>query len=57
MVKQRVRKLSDDDVRAIRVDARKAHEVAVEYGVSESCIYNVRAGRRKGLVPDEGDGL
>jgi len=48
----RVNKLTDDQVRAIRKDARQAHFVAHEHGVSETTVYNVRARRRKALVSD-----
>lgn len=48
----RMRKLTDDAVRAIRKDTRPAHIVAHEYGVDEGTVYNVRARRRKALVPD-----
>ena len=48
----RVRKLDDDGVRAIRGDGREAHIVAYEHGVSEGTVYNIRARRRKALVPD-----
>lgn len=46
----RRRKLADDQVRAIRADDRAAHYVAHQYGVSESTIYNIRAGRQKQAV-------
>ena len=48
----RVRKLTDDDVRTIRVDERPVHVVAAAYGVAEVTVFNVRARRRKGHVPD-----
>lgn len=48
----RLRKLTDGQVRAIRKDRRAAHVVALEFGVSESAVYGVRARRRKALVPD-----
>ena len=48
----RVRKLTDDAVRAIRQDDRQAHIVAHDHGVSEVTVYHVWARRRKALVPD-----
>jgi len=48
----RVRKLTDDQVRAIRKDTAPVCMVAHDHGVSESAVYNIRARRRKGLVPD-----
>ena len=47
----RFRKLTDEQVRAIRADDRMAHIVAHEMGVAEGTVYNIRAGRRKALVP------
>ena len=46
----RLRKLTDDQVRAIRADDRKVHIIAYEHGVSESCVYSIRSGERKQLV-------
>ena len=46
----RVRKLTDDQVRAIREDDRPSHYVAADYGVSEITIYSIRTGRRKAGV-------
>jgi len=48
----RVGKLTDDQVRAIRLDDRPVWKVAGDHGVSEVTVYNVKAGRRKALVPD-----
>lgn len=48
----RVRKLTDDDVRAIRKDERRAREIAADYGVGENCVFNIKARRRKAHVPD-----
>lgn len=48
----RVRKLTDDAVRAIRVDERPVHEVALSHGVSETTVFNILARRRKAHVPD-----
>ncbi len=48
----RLRKVTDDQVREIRQDTRKAHIVAVAHGISECAVYNIRARRRKALVPD-----
>lgn len=48
----RMRKLSDDQVRAIRADPRPIWQVAHDHGVSETAAYNVRTRRRKALVPD-----
>lgn len=52
----RRRKLSDDDVRAIRVDPGKLALVAARYGVSETTVYNVRRRLRKAHVSDAGCG-
>ena len=48
----RMRKLTDDQVRAIRADRRHAMLVAIDHGISEVTVYNIRARRRKALVPD-----
>lgn len=48
----RVRKLSDDDVRAIRSDPRSATEIAAAFGCSALNVYNIKARRRKANVPD-----
>lgn len=48
----RVRKLSDDDVRAIRADDRDAFAVAKDYGCGYVTIYNIKARRRKAGIPD-----
>ena len=48
----RVHKLTDDQVRSIRRDPRPAMVVAIEHGVAEVTVYNIRARRRKALVPD-----
>lgn len=48
----RKRKLTDDQVRMIRLDDRPAHHVAHDYGVAEGTVYNIRARRRKALVSD-----
>ena len=48
----RFRKLTDDQVRDIRQDERPAWRVAHYHGISETAVYNVRARRRKALVPD-----
>lgn len=45
-------KLTDDMVRAIRVDERKPCEIAAVYGVSETTVVAVKCRRRKGHVPD-----
>lgn len=43
-------KLSDDDVRSIRVDARSLREVSEAYGVSFAQISKIRNGKAKTLV-------
>lgn len=48
----RVRKLTDDDVRAIRVDVREPHVIAAAYGISEVHVVNVKTRRRKSHVLD-----
>ena len=48
----RVRKLTDEQVRAIRADPRPLYIVASEHGVSETTVADVRSRRRKALVPD-----
>lgn len=48
----RVKKLSDDDVRAIRSDPRDVFAIAKDFGVSNVTIYNIKARRRKAGVPD-----
>ena len=47
----RVRKLTHDDVRAIRLDQRSVIDIARAYGVSSGNVYAIRSGRRKALVP------
>lgn len=46
----RVRKLTDDQVLAIRLDGRALYIVAGEFDVSEATISMIRTGRRKGNV-------
>lgn len=48
----RTRKLTADQVRAIRQDPRKAHIVAHAFGIGETTVYDIRARRRKALIPD-----
>lgn len=48
----RLRKVTDDQVREIRQDTRNALVVAMTHGISECTVYNIRARRRKALVPD-----
>lgn len=48
----RVRKLTDADVRAIRKDKRRAAEIAADYGVGEGCVFNIKSRRRKAGVLD-----
>jgi hypothetical protein len=50
----RVKKLTDDMVRAIRADTRPACLVAVNFGVSECTVFAIRARRRKDHVPNDG---
>ena len=48
----RVRKLTDDQVRAIRADWRPLYVVAGQHGVSEATVSGIRLRRRKARVPD-----
>lgn len=50
----RVCKLTDDAVRAIRLDERPLHMVAAAWGVSEATVSNVKNRRRKAHIPDDG---
>lgn len=50
--KGRIRTLTDDAVRAIRVDERPVHEVALAFGIAETTVTGVRKRRRKAHVPD-----
>ncbi len=43
-------KLSDDQVRAIRLDHRGASEIARAYGVSPQCISGIKTGSRRQCV-------
>lgn len=45
-------KLTDDQVRAIRIDVRPNHIVAVAFNVSENHVSNIRHRLRKQHVPD-----
>jgi uncharacterized protein YgbK (DUF1537 family) len=49
---RRIRKLTDDQVRAIRASAGDAKILAARYGVQRSYVYRLRNGTRKQLVPD-----
>lgn len=53
---RRVRKLTDEDVRAIRADRRGLRKIALDYDVAVSTISRVRHGGRKGTV-DDGAGV
>ena len=46
----RRRKLTDDAVRAIRKDGRKANEIAAQYEIAESTVYGIKNGTRKAHV-------
>lgn len=48
----RQRKLTDDDVRAIRADERALSVVALQHRVNESVVSRIRRGLTKRLVPD-----
>lgn len=48
----RVKKLTDDQVRAIRGDKRPLHVISYEYRISESVVSMVRRRKAKQLVPD-----
>ena len=47
----RVRKLTDGQVREIRVAAGNPKEIAARWGITWGTVYNIKAGRRKPLVP------
>ena len=51
--KGRVSKLTDDAVRAIRVDERRKCEIALAHGVLEVTVRAIRRRIRKAHVPDE----
>jgi hypothetical protein len=38
------RRLTDEQVRAIRADRRPLHKLAEEYGLSKAAIFNAREG-------------
>lgn len=48
----RHRKLTDDDVRAIRLDERPQYVIAAAYKISESHVSGIKSRVRKGHVPD-----
>jgi len=48
----RERKLSDDQVRAIRGDDRSLAELARLYNINQVTIWRIKTGRRKAGVPD-----
>lgn len=48
----RQRKLSDDQVRAIRADERPAPAVAADLDISVAHVHAIRQGKRKAAVPD-----
>lgn len=48
----RVRNLTDDMVRAIRASTDDARDIARMFGISRLHVYNIKARRRKGNVPD-----
>lgn len=45
-------KLSEDDIRAIRVDRRVGRVIAAEYGVAKSLVYDIRNYKRRAHVKD-----
>jgi hypothetical protein len=49
----RLRKLSDDDVRAIRADERDLWTIADVFGVSHAHVRAIRMRTRKASVPDQ----
>ena len=52
----RLRKLTDDDVRAIRrlgAEGKRSWEIAPLFGVGENHVGNILAGKRKAHVPNE----
>lgn len=48
----RVRKLTDDMVRAIRASTDDSRDIARMFGITRLTVYNIKARRRKGSVPD-----
>jgi hypothetical protein len=46
-------KLTEDDVRAIRRDTRRLHEVAKDFGVSLTLVRRIRTFRAWAHVPEE----
>jgi len=50
--KSRVRKLTDDQVRAIRADTRHYAVVAQAYGIAANTAHEIINRKRKTLVPD-----
>lgn len=48
----RVKKLTADQVRAIRLDTRPLNLIAYEHNISESVVSMVRRRKSKALVPD-----
>jgi hypothetical protein len=48
----RLRKLTDDDVRAIRADERNPFHVADDYAVSPAHVVAIQRRTRKASVPD-----
>lgn len=49
----RTRKLTDDDVRAIRHDDRPNHVIGAAYDISEVHVYSIKGRRRKAHVSED----
>ena len=48
--KRRIRKLTDDQIRAIRADSRLLRLVAADYGIAVQTVSRIRTGTRKAMV-------
>ena len=51
----RVYRLTDSDVRGIRLDDRPCYVIAAQYNISETYVDKVKRRKAKALVPDDGD--
>src|SRR6266851_8691956 len=52
MTRRRIRKLTDDQVRAIGASAEAPKILAARYGVKRQCVYRLKNGTRKQFVPE-----
>lgn len=53
-VMTRQRKLTDDQVRAIREDSRSIPVLARLYELNQTTVWRIKHGHRKAGVPDQG---